>query len=98
MRRLVLALILAVAGCAGTPVVYTHGIPHLLQVPGHPNAYRSGAVPATEEAFRYLDQLGVSRIYELERGDEETDYAQVLKLAAEHHVEVVSLAMPPYRL
>jgi hypothetical protein len=88
---------LASASCSGAPVIYTHGIPHLLQIPGHPNAYRSGAVPATVEAITYLgDELGIHRIYEFERADEEADHAQLLLIAGAHGIEVVSLAMPPY--
>jgi len=89
-KRLAAALCCLTCSCARAPVL-THGIPHLLQVREHPNAYRMGQ-PPDEASVRYLAEvLHVKKIYKLDSWDE----GDADRWAPKYGIEIAYLPIPP---
>lgn len=69
MKRYLTVLLFFASACTAPPI-YTNGVPHLLQVEGVANLYRSGQ-PLDEAAVRYLaESLKVQWVWKLNRWDE----------------------------
>jgi hypothetical protein len=89
-KLLAAALYCLVCSCAGTPVL-THGIPHLLQVEGHPNAYRMGQPPDEASVLYLAEILHVKKIYKLDSWDE----GDADRWAPKYGIEIIYLPIPP---
>ena len=90
MRLLVLATFALLGACNGCPT-YTGGVPHLLEVEGVPNLYRSGQ-PPDELAVRYLAKsLKIQWVWKLNHWDE----GDADKYFEEYGVHVEYLPMDP---
>lgn len=89
-KILATALCCLTCSCASTPVL-THGIPHLLQVEGHKNAYRMGQ-PPDESSIKYLAEvLHIKKIYKLNSWNE----GDADRWGPKYGIEVIYLPIPP---